>query len=616
MEGIGAESALGGRYILGPPLGRGGMSTVYRGWDTKLRCWRAIKMLAPSLLGDAELLARFETEARAMAALNHPNLVRVLDVEHNEFGPYIVMEFIDAVHLGTWIRRHGPLPPRVATDLAVSVAEGLSHAHAHGVVHRDVKPSNVLVDAEGVPKLIDFGIAETRDSSGRLASGRVLGTTGFMPPEQRIGGATGPAGDQYGLAATLYTLLLAARPVDLFALHLREQVLGALPVPLQSVIMRATAYQAADRYPSVAAMRDAMVEARPHLPPPPANMPSLHIPAPRASTTGTGSLSSAASRPRSGSHPSGATLRPAVPAMGGQVTGRTGIVAFVLGIAALALATLVLLLATGVILATLVVEERPTAAEDRRQPVASAVRTPAVPTPAVEAPPIADPPNVEAIDGSGDPARRRGSPGRSPPRDEARPPSTPSPIAAAIEAPDLDPPDPPAVDDPRSTAEAPAEGALPPEGAPLPDAQPQAAAPGSPAPEPAPLEVPAPQVAPPQVPPPAAPVPAAPLGLYAAASSTYPFDRAALRAVFTGRHHQWGDGTQVVVILAVEDDQVMDWIGGLTGPQRAGHAGRPAGVGVPGKHRLRRGRHRRWRPRRPRSTPRGHRRAARKRPLH
>ncbi len=208
-----------GRYRLLEPLGVGGMASVYKAWDERLRCHRAVKLLSPEMASKANLRKRFEAEAQTMARLHHPNIVDVQDVGSDGERLFIVMEYVPAGSLMDYLNANGPMPPRMAVEALLPVLAALQEAHDNGVVHRDVKPHNVLVTMGGRPKVTDFGIARiTSEDMSMTKTGSVMGTWGFMAPEQRISArkVDGRA-DVYAAASTLYCLLTNETPVDLFA---------------------------------------------------------------------------------------------------------------------------------------------------------------------------------------------------------------------------------------------------------------------------------------------------------------------------------------------------------------------------------------------------------------
>jgi eukaryotic-like serine/threonine-protein kinase len=178
---------IGGRFRLEEQVGSGGMSSVYRAFDPTLERHVAIKLMHRDISNDADQLERFRREARAVAQLNHPHVVTVIDAGEDDGNPYIVFEYVEGETLKDRIRRLGRLPVAEAVAYAVEIARALECAHSHMLVHRDVKPQNVLIDLDGRAKVTDFGIARSLEAQGLTATGRVLGTTDYVSPEQALG---------------------------------------------------------------------------------------------------------------------------------------------------------------------------------------------------------------------------------------------------------------------------------------------------------------------------------------------------------------------------------------------------------------------------------------------
>jgi eukaryotic-like serine/threonine-protein kinase len=251
---------LSGRYRLEARIGSGGMSTVYRALDETLQRQVAIKLLNREVSSDSDELERFRREARAVAQLSHPHIVGVIDAGEDEGRPYIVFEFVDGETLKERIRRRGQLPVTEAVAYAIEIARALGAAHARHIVHRDVKPQNVLIDEEGSAKVTDFGIARTLDEEGLTADGRVIGTTDYVSPEQALGHPVTGQSDLYSLGILLYEMLTGEAPfrgdtqVAVAMKHVRDplpdvqakrpEVSAALAV----VVERATCKQPAERY--------------------------------------------------------------------------------------------------------------------------------------------------------------------------------------------------------------------------------------------------------------------------------------------------------------------------------------------------------------------------------
>ncbi|HEV2975904.1 MAG TPA: protein kinase [Solirubrobacteraceae bacterium] len=233
MTGLG--TLLGGRYRLDAQIGRGGMSTVYRAFDTVLERPVAIKLMHREIASDSDQLERFRREARSVAQLNHPHIVTVIDAgeEPAEDGggtPYIVLEYVEGETLKELIRREGPLDIPQALAYAIEIARALGAAHERMIVHRDVKPQNVLIGEEGGAKITDFGIARTLTEEGLTVAGRVLGTTDYVSPEQALGQPVTGQSDLYSLGVVLYEMLTGqvpftgSSPVAVAMRHVREQV--------------------------------------------------------------------------------------------------------------------------------------------------------------------------------------------------------------------------------------------------------------------------------------------------------------------------------------------------------------------------------------------------------
>jgi serine/threonine protein kinase len=222
----------GGRYRLERELGQGGMATVYLARDAELDRSVAVKILAERLAGDAAFRKRLLREARLAARLSHPNVVSVYDVGETEDGrPYIVMECVEGLTLADVLLERGRLPADEAVGLAVQACRGLAHAHAAGLVHRDVKPQNLLLRDDGTLKVADFGIARAAETTALTQVGTVLGTAAYLSPEQAAGEEVTAATDLYALGAVLYELLTGRPPytADSLADLAAKQAEGAFP---------------------------------------------------------------------------------------------------------------------------------------------------------------------------------------------------------------------------------------------------------------------------------------------------------------------------------------------------------------------------------------------------
>ncbi len=205
-------TVLSDRYRLEAKLGSGGMSTVYLARDETLDRPVAVKVMHREMSEQADQLQRFRGEARAVAKLSHPNVVAVIDAGEDGGHPYIVFEYVEGETLKQRIARIGALDVQEALAYAIEIARALALAHAGQLVHRDVKPQNVLIDADGRAKLTDFGISRQLEQAGMTATGRVLGTTDYVAPEQAMGHGADPRSDIYSLGVVLYEMLTGEVP--------------------------------------------------------------------------------------------------------------------------------------------------------------------------------------------------------------------------------------------------------------------------------------------------------------------------------------------------------------------------------------------------------------------
>jgi serine/threonine protein kinase len=204
---------IAGRYELEELVEHGGMSSVYRGHDRLLERNVALKVLHPHFGDDDEYVERFRREARAVAQLSHPNIVTVIDRGTSEGQQSIVFEYVDGENLKQLLERTGPLPVRRVVELGIQIADALAYAHEHGLVHRDVKPQNILIDPAGDAKVTDFGIVRSLDAEGGVTqTGTVLGTSNYLSPEQAAGAPVAPPSDIYSLGVVLYELLTGDVP--------------------------------------------------------------------------------------------------------------------------------------------------------------------------------------------------------------------------------------------------------------------------------------------------------------------------------------------------------------------------------------------------------------------
>jgi hypothetical protein len=251
------------RFRLEEKVGSGGMSTVYRAYDPTLERWVAIKLMHRDISTDPDQLERFRREARAVARLNHPHIVTVIDAGEDDGAPYIVFEYVQGETLKDRIRDRGRLPVPEAVAYAIEIGRALSCAHSNRLVHRDVKPQNVLIDPDGRAKVTDFGIARSMEAQGLTATGRVLGTTDYVSPEQALGHDVTQQSDIYSLGICLYEMLTGEAPfkadtqVAVAMKHVKEPLPNVqvrrpeISAALASVVERSTAKETRNRYRTV-----------------------------------------------------------------------------------------------------------------------------------------------------------------------------------------------------------------------------------------------------------------------------------------------------------------------------------------------------------------------------
>ncbi len=253
-----------GKYQITDVLGEGAMGVVYRAYDPILDRYLAVKVMSAVIASDTQLRERFMREARAAGSLQHPNVVTIYDFGEAGEHLYIAMEFIEGADLSEIIRRRDPLSLAQRLDIVIDALNGLAYAHGRGVVHRDVKPANIRVSAEGRGKLMDFGIARV-NSSELTKSGEMIGTPQYMAPEQVMGGAVAATTDIFSMASVLYELLTYTRPFNGETLHavlfnvVSEEPASileldpSLPVALDTIIKRAHSKDPVQRYESATA---------------------------------------------------------------------------------------------------------------------------------------------------------------------------------------------------------------------------------------------------------------------------------------------------------------------------------------------------------------------------
>ncbi|HSC73290.1 MAG TPA: protein kinase [Gaiellaceae bacterium] len=254
---------IAGRYEVEELVGHGGMSSVYKAHDALLERHVALKILHEQYSNDEDFVERFKREARSVAQLQHPNIVTVIDRGEEEGRQYIVFEYIDGENLKERVVRNGRLDVREALEITLEVARGLAFAHEQGLVHRDVKPQNILLNGDGRAKVTDFGIARTVDVDGMTQTGTVLGTSNYIAPEQASGKRVDAHSDVYALGAVLYELLAGEVPfpgesfVVVAMKHMHEpapsllDVRGDIPLRVAAAVDRALEKDPEQRFPTM-----------------------------------------------------------------------------------------------------------------------------------------------------------------------------------------------------------------------------------------------------------------------------------------------------------------------------------------------------------------------------
>ena len=285
-----AGAVLDGRYRVDTMIATGGMSTVYRGLDIRLDRPVALKVMDSRYAGDHQFLTRFQREARAVARLKDPGLVAVYDQGIDGQHPFLVMELVEGGTLRELLRERGPMPPHAAAAVLGPVLGGLAVAHRAGLVHRDVKPENVLISDDGEVKIADFGLVRAVAEAKITSTSVILGTAAYLSPEQVGTGDAGPRSDVYAVGILTYELLTGRTPFTgdnaLAVAYQRmdndvappSTVIGGVPPQFDELVLKATARDPAERYADAAAMGeelDAIVDEL--------GLPEFRVPAPRNS---------------------------------------------------------------------------------------------------------------------------------------------------------------------------------------------------------------------------------------------------------------------------------------------------------------------------------------------
>nr|WP_191989145.1 protein kinase [Mycobacteroides salmoniphilum] len=283
-------AVLDSRYRIETPIATGGMSTVYRGLDTRLDRPVAVKVMDSRYASDTGFLARFRLEARAVARLRHPGLVAVFDQGMDGRHPFLVMELIDGGTLRELLRERGPMPPHAVAAVFNPMLGGLAVAHRSGLVHRDVKPENVLISDDGEVKLADFGLVRAITEAGITSTSVILGTAAYLSPEQVRTGSAGPRSDVYSAGLLMYELLTGSTPftgdTPLALAYQRidrdvpapSEAIDGIPEEFDELVLRATSRDPDARYADAAQMGAELDAIAADL-----RLPSFRVPAPRDS---------------------------------------------------------------------------------------------------------------------------------------------------------------------------------------------------------------------------------------------------------------------------------------------------------------------------------------------
>ncbi|OPY57187.1 MAG: Serine/threonine-protein kinase PrkC [Pelotomaculum sp. PtaU1.Bin035] len=257
---------LGNRYEILEQLGGGGMAIVYKGRDTILNRLVTIKVLRPEFTSDEDFVKRFRREAQAVASLSHPNIVSIYDVGRADAVDYLVMEYVEGDNLKNLIRGQGALPPGRAMQIARQVCDALEHAHESNIVHRDVKPQNILITRSGRAKLTDFGIARGATAATLTQTDAIVGSVHYLSPEQARGEVAGPRSDIYSLGIVLYEMVAGSlpfqgdSPISVALKHIQDEpprlssLNPAVPLRLEKIVARAMAKDPAGRYETAGQM--------------------------------------------------------------------------------------------------------------------------------------------------------------------------------------------------------------------------------------------------------------------------------------------------------------------------------------------------------------------------
>lgn len=263
---------IGGRYEIVKSIGEGGMANVYLANDKILDRKVAIKVLRGDLANDEKFIRRFQREAQSVANLSHPNIVEVYDVEEEEGQHYIVMEYIEGKTLKQLLQKRGSLTLSEVIDIMLQLTDGLAHAHDAYIIHRDIKPQNIMIQDDGLVKITDFGIAMALNATQLTQTNSVMGSVHYLPPEQANGKSSTIKSDIYSLGILMYELITGSVPfkgdnaVEIALKHLKEKIPSirrqnpTIPQSVENIVLRATAKNPKNRYDSVKDMNKDLKE--------------------------------------------------------------------------------------------------------------------------------------------------------------------------------------------------------------------------------------------------------------------------------------------------------------------------------------------------------------------
>ncbi len=255
-----------GRYEVIEEIGRGGMAVVYLAKCLVLNRYVAIKMLRPEFRGDAEFIKRFKIEALSAASLSHPNIVSIYDVGNEGDAEFIVMEYVEGITLKQYLSAKGTLPWKEAVDSAAQICSGLEHAHKKGIIHKDIKPENIIITKEGILKITDFGIAKALNQGTITTGGLTMGSVHYFSPEQARGSITDAKTDLYSVGILLYEMVAGRRPfegetaISVAMQHIEAEPVRpsmfnqSIPKSLEAVILKAMKKNQSERYQSATEM--------------------------------------------------------------------------------------------------------------------------------------------------------------------------------------------------------------------------------------------------------------------------------------------------------------------------------------------------------------------------